>query len=70
MLVRVIITNTPLSRRATRLMVKLTVILALVHLFGITSLAAVVAYIVITKLNTRRNTSQLSFKKTRLMKKK
>lgn len=71
MLVRVTITNTPLPRRAVRIMVKMSIILALVQFFGPNSLFAVGAYYVITKLNSRRNnTAQLSFKKPRTLKKK
>lgn len=70
MLVRVTLTNTPLSRRAIRLMVKLTVVLALVQLFGLNSLFAIGAFVLISKLNTRRNAASLPFKKTRSAKQK
>jgi hypothetical protein len=70
MLVRVQITNTPFSRRSVRFMIKLTIILALIQLFGLTSLAAVAAYLVITKVTSRRPQAPLTFKKPRLIKKK
>lgn len=70
MLVRVIITNTPLSRRMVRLMIKMTVISALMYFFGVVSLAAVFTFYGITKLLSRRNTPQFSYKKSRPLKKK
>lgn len=71
MLVRVQITNTPLSRRAVRLMVKASIVLALVTLFGLNSLFAVVAFVAISKfLSRRQTTTPLPFKKARPLKKK
>ena len=70
MLVRVTITHTPLPRRATRLMIKMSIVLALVYMFGLTSLYAVAAYILITRLSSRRTAVHLPYKKGRLLKKK
>lgn len=70
MLVRVTITHTPLPRRATRLMIKLSVVLALVQLFGLTSLYAVAAYFIITRLSSRRTAVHLPYRKARALKKK
>lgn len=70
MLVRVTVTNTPLSRRTVRLMVKMTVVLALVQLFGLNSLFAVGAFYLISKYNSRRHVPSLPFKKSRSSKQK